>query len=392
MRRCLSAHTERADGLAPVKAGESPKVNVHGMARLGVLALGLGLGAAWAQTPVASADSSSDLLSSIDGLVSVASPAEATPIDLFISFDGYTIYDGDGSASAFTIPGDYSLAIAYGDGASAQASGTGGLAVADGSDAFAFSNGGTGDVAEAVGTNADADAGAAAQGLVGADYDTAIDIGNNSIAPEVGGNQGAYAGYSNLTGGTDGGTGVHDTAIDIGNNTNDTVGKYDNDGAFAGAGGLGGASGNGNNDTAIDVGNNSAFDDSSYAVDGNGNYASASGGATYSDYYTYAGQGNDNIAVTGTADTANSAGIGNDNFAYVDGPASSIAEAENGDSNIAYVLDPFGAAGSPDSATAGFGFSNDLADVLFAHGNATADTAPLLYDIISLFGNFSGSF
>jgi hypothetical protein len=29
--------------------------------------------------------------------------------------------------------------------------------------------------------------------------------------------------------------------------------------------------------------------------------------------------------------------------------------------------------------------------VLLAHGNATADTANLLYDIVSLFGNFSGS-
>ena len=66
--------------------------------------------------------------------------------------------------------------------------------------------------------------------------------------------------------------------------------------------------------------------------------------------------------------------------------------AESGNSNIAYVLDPFGAAGSPDSAYAGDGFSNDLAEVLFAHGSATADTANLLYDIISLFGNFSGSF
>jgi hypothetical protein len=55
-------------------------VNVHGMARLGVLAVGLGIGAAWAQTPVASADASGDWLSSIDGLLSGASPAAATPL------------------------------------------------------------------------------------------------------------------------------------------------------------------------------------------------------------------------------------------------------------------------------------------------------------------------
>jgi hypothetical protein len=83
---------------------------------------------------------------------------------------------------------------------------------------------------------------------------------------------------------------------------------------------------------------------------------------------------------------------GNDNYAYVDGPANSTAYAYDGDSNIAYISDPFGAAGLPDTAIAGDGFSNDLAEVLLAHGNATADTANLLYDIVSLFGNFSGSF
>ena len=216
-------------------------VNVHGVARLGVLAVGLGIGVGWAHMPVASADSSGDWLSSIDSLLSGASPAEATPLDLGISFDGYNIYTCDCGTVAGTAPGEYGLAIAYGDNASAFAGGPGGLAVAGGSGAAAFSNGGTGDVAEAVGINADADAGAAGQGLVGADYDTAIDIGNNSIAPNVGGNQGAYAGYSNLNGGTDGGTGVHDTAIDIGNNSGGiSEGDSGYDGAFAGAGGLGG--------------------------------------------------------------------------------------------------------------------------------------------------------
>src|SRR5271156_676604 len=111
--------------------------NVHGVARLGVLAVGLGIGAAWAQTPVASADSSSDWLSSIDGLLSGASPAPATPLDLGISFDGYNIYTCDCSTVAGTAPGEYGLAIAYGDGASAFAGGTGGLAVAGGSGASA---------------------------------------------------------------------------------------------------------------------------------------------------------------------------------------------------------------------------------------------------------------
>jgi hypothetical protein len=344
-------------------------VNVHGMARLGVLAVGLGIGAAWAHTPVASADSSSDWLSSIDSLLSGASPASATPIDLDISFDGYTIYDGGGSATAVTTSGEYGLAIAYGDDAYAQAvGGTGDYALADGTNAFAAAGGDIGDT--------------------GADGDTAIDIGSNA-----GMGDGAWAGNSDLVGGDDGGTGAHDTAIDIGNNTGsgDDGGS---DGAFAGAGGLAGGmgSGDGNNDTAIDIGNNSGAEDASYSVDGNGNYASESGGATDSSAYAVAGRGDDNIAI-GTSDNAQLyAYDGNDNYAYVDGPAGSYASAGVGDSDIAYVNDPFGAAGSLDSAIAGNGFSNDLAEVLLAHGNTTAFTADLLYDIVSLFGNASGSF
>jgi hypothetical protein len=356
-------------------------VNVHGMARLGVLAVGLGIGAAWAQTPVASADSSSDWSSTIDSLLSGASPAPATPIDLDISFDGYTIY-ASGSAYAYTPTGDCSLAIADGDNAAAYADGTGGSAIADGSGADAYSAGGTGDVAEAVGTNANAEAGGYSNDS-GANYDTAIDIGNNTN----GGDDGAYAGSAALAGGGSG-TGAHDTAIDIGNNS----GGGD-DGAFAGGGGLiDKGSGDGNNDTAIDVGNNSGLSDGSYSLDGNGNYASESGGATRDYQYAYAGQGNDNTAV-GTTDNALVEALqGNDNYAYVDGPARSSALAFDGDSNIASVNDPFDAAGSPDNAQAGNGFSNDLAEVLLTHGDASALGANLAYDIISLFGNFSGSF
>jgi hypothetical protein len=154
--------------------------------------------------------------STIDSLLSGASAAPATPLDLFISFDGYTIF-ASGSATGNTFAGGYGLAIAYGDNAGAEVDGTGGLGVADGSGAFAFSVGGIGDVAEAVGTNANAEAGAYSMGPIGADYDTAIDIGNNSVPATPYAAVGAYAGHSDLVGGTDGGTGVHDTAIDINN-------------------------------------------------------------------------------------------------------------------------------------------------------------------------------
>jgi hypothetical protein len=150
-------------------------------------------------------------------------------------------------------------------------------------------------------------------------------------------------------------------------------------------------SGDGNNDTAIDVGNNTGHSDGSQAIDGDGNYASESGSATGDFQYATAGFGDNNTAVGASDNAPVGAFDGNNNYAYDDGPAYSTALAEHGDSNIAYVLDPFGAAGSPDSAIAG-GFSNDLAEVLFTHGNASADTANQLYDIVSLFGNFSGSF
>ncbi len=72
-------------------------VNTRGFARLGMLAVGLGVGAAWAHPPVAAADPSSDWLSSIDGLLSGALPAaDPSGLNLAISFDGMSlVYDGD---------------------------------------------------------------------------------------------------------------------------------------------------------------------------------------------------------------------------------------------------------------------------------------------------------
>jgi len=139
-------------------------VNVHGVARLGVLAVGLAIGAAWAQTPVASADSS-DWLSSIDSLLSGAAPVLATPsgLDLAISYNGVSLLS-DGNATASTVAGEHGLAIAYGDGAAATA------------------EGGNGDYALADGTNAFAAAGGTAADT-GANYDTAIDISATTASP-----------------------------------------------------------------------------------------------------------------------------------------------------------------------------------------------------------------
>ena len=347
------------------------------IARLGTLAVGLGIGAAWAHTPVASADSSGDVASTVDSLLSGASPA-ADPMDFQISFNGTDLFPTVGNeATATTVAGQFGLAIAFGDGASATA------------------QGGIGDYALADGTDALAKAGDTTTGATGSSFDSAIDIGNNTFSiPDI---YGAYAGAGSLLGAPVSGTGSSfDSAIDIGNNSN-TSGPFANDGAFAGDGSLIGASGAGNGDTAYTNGNLNGFGDGSAAVAGNHDLASSTGSETGDNEGAFAAFGNNNSATADTnytiTDNGVSATSGNDNFAYVMGPDNSTADASGG-SDIAYVLDGFsGATGPPDSAVAGGGsFTNDLAEVFLAHGNATADTANLLYDIVSLFGNFSGSF
>jgi trimeric autotransporter adhesin len=340
-----------------------------------------------AHSPVASADSSADWLSSIDTLLGGgALPAPSSGLDLAISFNGVSLLQ-DGSANAFTTSGGYDLAIAYGANSHAEAiDGTGDTAIASGSGATAFAYDGTGDYALADGTNAYADSG----GATGANYDSAIDIGNNA---STGTGDGAYAGAGALTGNFGAGTGSYDTAIDIGNNTNDAS-LGGNDGSFAGAGGLTGGSGDGNNDTAIDIGNNSGAYDGSHAVDGNGNYASESGSTTGEGEGVFSTDGNDNTAVADASYTSSFDGTyaydGNDNYASVVGPENSYASAGIGDSNIAYVLDPFGSTAS--EATSGLGHSSDLAAVLLTDGNATASGANFLYDILTAFGLESGTF
>jgi hypothetical protein len=347
--------------------------NTRGFARLGMLAVGLGVGAAVAHSPVASADSSTDWLSSIDSFLGgSALPAPSSGLDMAISYDGYSLVQ-EGNATAYTITGED------------------GLAIADGSGAYAYAGGGTGDVAEAEGTNALAIAGGE-PGDTDANYDTAIDIGNNDL-PSTAGDDGAYAGNGDLAGGT--GTGAYDTAIDIGNNTNDlTEGVGGDNGAFAGAGGLSGASGDGNNDTAIDIGNNSGFGDGATADEGNGNYASESG-STVGEYNgAYSGFGDDNTVIDDVSYTTNFGGVsaeyGNDNFASVLGPENSGAVAGYGDSNIVYVVDPLGSTAI--SATSGYGGNSDVAAVLWTDGNALASGADHLYDIITALGPETGTF
>jgi hypothetical protein len=326
-------------------------VNTRGIVRLGVLAVGLGIGAAVAHSPVALADT-----------------------DLQISFDGMDLFPTTGNeATATTVAGEYGLAIAFGDGAEA------------------YAEGGTGDYALASGTNALAGAGSVTASA-GNNYDSAYDIGNNS---DIG--DGAYAGAGSLNGGTDSATSSHDTAIDIGNNTG-AGGDGGNSGAFAGDAHLVGFSDPGmagNGDTAYTFGNTSGVDDGSEAIDGNNNYASMSGNDNSSADGPQAGFGNGNTAIADTSYTQGDDGPGaedgNNNYAYVYGPDNSTASADGND-NIAYVDDPYGTAGNPDSAIAGDDlYNNNLAEVLFTHGNALADGPNYAYDIISPLGPEAGT-
>jgi hypothetical protein len=348
-----------------------------------MLAVGLGVGAAWAHMPVASADTTTDPISWLSGLdVAPASSDIVVEPNLAISFDGMSLLQ-EGTATATTESGQFGLAIAYG------------------ADSTAIAEGGTGNYALADGTDALAKAGSTEVGATGSNYDSAIDIGNNADPSSYpGAPDGAYAGGGSLIGGTDSATNSHDTAIDIGNNGVDTETGYPGDGgnsgAFAGDGALVGSGGAGNGDTAYTFGNINGFGDGSAAVQGNNNYASTSGSETGTNEGAYAADGNDNTAIADTSytndNTGVSADIGNDNYAYVYGPDNSSAGAGSGDGNIAYVDDPFsGATGTPDSAVAGFNGSNDLAEVLFAHGNASAQNGDLVYDIITALGHETGT-
>jgi hypothetical protein len=343
-----------------------------------MLAVGLGVGAAWAHMPVASADTSTDSLSWLSGLDLPSALAAPSTTNLAISFDGYTLLQ-EGNATATTVSGQFGFAIADGNGATAVAEGgTGNYALADGTDALAKAGSLTADS--------------------GYNYDSAIDIGNNT-GPYPGAPDGAYAGGGSLIGGTDSGASSHDSAIDIGNNGVDTETGYPGDGgnsgAFAGDSALiGDGSTAGNGDTAYTYGNINGFGDGSAAVAGNNDYASTSGAETGTNEGAFSGFGNDNNAIADTSYTDDGAGVsatdGNGNYAYVYGPDNSEASAGDGNYNVAYVDDPYGTSGSVDTATAG-GANSDLAEVLFTHGNASATGTDYLYDIISLFGHETGT-
>ena len=171
-----------------VRSGKgSPMVNTRGFARLGMLAVGLGIGAAVASTPgIASADTPAiDPFSWLAGLdpgdLSAAALPAASPFDLDISVDGFTLLDLGTGATATSGTGD--IAIAYGANSSATAEGGfGDYALADSTG----SGGATAVAGDDITT-----------GATGNNFDSASASGIDNVA--IAGNDPAY-GYSDTTG------------------------------------------------------------------------------------------------------------------------------------------------------------------------------------------------
>ena len=216
--------------------------------RLGMLAVGLGIGAAMAALPgIAAADSNALDAAAFDPSALIADPAPAVSgLNLAISIDGHTLLQ-DGTASASS--GTDDIAIAYGSGSYADAGskiepGTGDYAFADGTNSSAYAGSGNGDTAEAVGSGsfagsgsgngdtADADGAGTTAEAGGTQTGGVVDIaGNNDYASAVGTND--FADASALVNGIYGAS-SGDIATIIGNSSDAYagVGNYDFAGVF----------------------------------------------------------------------------------------------------------------------------------------------------------------
>lgn len=327
-------------------------MNARRLSRLGMLAVGLGVGAAVASTPgIAAADASIDPFSFFDPSDLFGSLASVPAFDssnISISFDGISLVQ-EGTAHATTTAG------------------TGDFAFADGAGADATATGGFGNTAFADGANA-----LGASGGSGAYFDHAVDIGNNTLGGP-GFHDGAFAGDATVidNDSTTGGTGSFDNAIDIGNNGVD-AGAGGNSGAFAGAGGLIGSGGDGNGDTALEIGNLNGENLGPAAVAGNLDGASQFGDSTGTGGGALAGFGSGDLASI-FGDNSN-AGAGG----YFDGGP--VTTFGNGDIATVFGSDSTAISGASDTASGNFDlgavFGSDLSALNAVGGNFLVDIAP----------------
>jgi hypothetical protein len=136
------------------------------LGRLGMLAVGLGVGAAVASTPgIASAD-----------------PFSFDPNDIAISFDGTSLLKEGTAVADSGNAGEFNFAFADGANSSAYATdGTGNVAEADGTGAYVLAGSGNSDTAIGIGNSTDAEAGTDFFGGSGSN-DFAYALGDNSSA------------------------------------------------------------------------------------------------------------------------------------------------------------------------------------------------------------------
>jgi hypothetical protein len=318
-----------------LRSGKELMMNARGIARLGVLAVGLGIGAAVASTPgVASADSSTDWLSSFDSLLGGGALPALVPstLDYQISIDGYDLFPTAGN-SATAVSGSGDIAIAFGSGA------------------YATADGGFGDYALADSTGslgATAVAGDPASGATGNNFDFASATGDGSFVEA--GNDTINFNYSDTTGSS------FDSA-----SANGGTGAADAYAGFNGSGDSSSALGNGADAISGDNGSS----DSASAV-GQGVLAEAGHGsaATPANYDSADVLGNLNAPTTNLTEAV----------------AGSTSLGLSGSSDNAFVIDPLGTVGS--TAIAGFGNNLDLAGVLGDDLHALAISASNMVDLL----------
>jgi len=336
--------------------------------RLGMLAVGMSIGAALATTPqVASADSSTDPFSWLDQALSglsVPAADAAAPLDIQISINGMELFSTVDN-TAFATSGFGNFAIAIGNGAHADADG--GLfnfAFADGTDTSAATPVGADlDFAVAEGTGSSANIG------LGADLDFALASGIGSSA-----NVGVGASLDDATAL---GTGSN-AIVGAGSSLSSAFSDGTSSTAVAGAG-------NGNLATALGTGS------TAITVLGNGDLATASSGGTATaggflgnalaegagSTAVATGVTNTAIALGGNAE-AQASGIGDIASIFNTGSALDQATASGGDNLLAEIF------GTGSTAVAGLGnwdlaaAFGDMLDANATGGNFLLDIMPSL--------------
>jgi hypothetical protein len=175
--------------------------STRALARLAILAVGLGIGGALASIPAIATADSSDWLAGVDGaLGGLAAPADSLDslfpdVNVAISYNGATLFqEGSASASSGAVGSD-NFAIAYGTDSSATVTGSGNYAAVYGDDSSAVA-GGSGSSSDSAFVLGD-DSSAAADGLNSSGNVAAV-YGEGSSA--FAGGYGDNAGTLNISG------------------------------------------------------------------------------------------------------------------------------------------------------------------------------------------------